>query len=1698
MKKRILSILLAVCMVAAMVPAMPTTASAADTCTCPAKCTDSYKDPDCPVCSSGGTCESRRNRRIYDDSTGITTQFHLQAALDWKDAAHYLYYFPLDADITVSSNITVPENADFVLDLNGHTLSGNHVWAIFKVYGKLTIIDTKGGGKLVDAQGAIKIDGGYVLMKGGTIENCTVSGAVLVQSGTFKMTGGTLKNNECYDGLSFEGRYYPGSIYCISNGTVIIDGRAQVLCCDEDNCGHRGAVCMADDTTLYIDGGAIKGGIYNGGTTHSVGGGTITSTHSGEGAVIEGKIINHGTISGGTYSCQVENKRGRETGEPDGSITGGTFRSTVTNTGSISGGTFHSEVDNQGTISDGTYSETGVVQNTGTISGGTFASEVDNQGTISGGTYSETSVVKNTGAISGGTFLGTVETENGTIEDSAKVSVNFVNEAGETMKTVRVLRGQRITTADLPEFDPTQYGYKKLKYTVGNTDYRDEDKFINEVHFTEDETWVTVTRISPIAYTITCNLNGGIGRETYTYTVTDPDFTLHNPTKDGYVFTGWGGTGLEGTSNMTVTIPQGSIGNRTYTANYRKDWSGEIVVPPSIGYTVVFDTQGGSPVDTKTYLFGNSAEPVLEGVSTTRAGYQLQLWTCGGRLVNLDATVSDLKEYAVNGVITLKARWMPKRTISVSIETQEYTYDGIEKAFEIIGTTLDGFNVTYRQNGHTVEAPVNAGSYDVTVTREEDAAFQAVNVTVPGGLVIQPKEVTVTIDAIPEQTYTGNVMKPAITVSDGTNEIPASEYTVDYTNNSNAGTATVTVTDKAGGNYIFPQITQNFTIKQKSINPAVTMADYVYGTYPGYPEVSGNEGGGTVSVYYSTGIDNGTSDTIWQPWNESLTLNAGTYYMMVTVAETQNYTAGISPVITFQVMSAKYDPPAAPTLDGSTVTINKEYWVKTLEYSLNGGDWVDVPALNNGSFVPAGLGENTGYTLSLRVKASTDGNYAASDAVDCFFMAYNANGGTGTVPSGASASSGNSVTVASGDQLRRDGYTFGGWNTETDGTGTAYAAGSSVTTGATLYAQWTANRYTVTFDTDGGTEIAPKTTVQWTDTVLDGITNPTKNGWKFIGWKYGDVPVTPQTTYRELAVEGSVLRIELKAQWEDIEKPVITGLENGKTYCAPVEFEASDHDGIASVRAGNKVLTADSNGKYTLAAGVGTVTVVVTDKAGNETSVTVTVHHGHTYEWQSANGQYWKKCKFCGDETAKKDIPTITINGADAVCVTQDYTFSFTLPEGATDAVYGYAFENKGDDSLKPTMENGKMVAVISAGVYEPNEGSFKIIAQAKTADGFEIFASKTVALGSEHTDTAPKDHLCDVCGTTLSQHSGGTATCKDRAVCDYCGNEYGEVDSDKHTGGTEIRDAKAATCTAEGYTGDTCCVGCGEKLSAGASIPKVSHTDNHKDHLCDVCGATLSEHTGGTVTCTEKAVCDYCGKRYGEPKGHSYKETVVQPSKYELGGTKHICENCDDQYWTDFTTEDTCTETLMPSGETIHHYCTNNGLEADTTVDVGDNVVLRVFLQDPLGALKRMEDDGIKIYKITEGAEQVVVPSEEKEIVFRSDAPFKEFHQVMLNGLVLDKKYYSVKEGSTVVTLNADFAEELKEGMHLFGILSTDGIAITTFTIETKAAADNDTNAPQTGDNSHMALWIALPFVSGGLLSIMGVYVRKKKHTAR
>ena len=131
---------------------------------------------------------------------------------------------------------------------------------------------------------------------------------------------------------------------------------------------------------------------------------------------------------------------------------------------------------------------------------------------------------------------------------------------------------------------------------------------------------------------------------------------------------------------------------------------------------------------------------------------------------------------------------------------------------------------------------------------------------------------------------------------------------------------------------------------------------------------------------------------------------------------------------------------------------------------------------------------------------------------------------------------------------------------------------------------------------------------------------------------------------------------------------------------------------------------------------------------------------------------------------------------------------------------------------------------------------------------------------------------------------------------------------------------------------------------------------------------------------------------------------------------------------------------------------------------------------------------------EIIKGKGQSIVAGENKEVSFTSNAAFSDFLRVELDGKTLDEKYYTVKEGSTIVTLKADYVATLSVGEHTIGIVSTNGTATTTFTVNAKAVVDNDTKSPQTGDNSHMAFWIALLFVSGAGVIGTTVYGKKKR----
>ena len=169
-------------------------------------------------------------------------------------------------------------------------------------------------------------------------------------------------------------------------------------------------------------------------------------------------------------------------------------------------------------------------------------------------------------------------------------------------------------------------------------------------------------------------------------------------------------------------------------------------------------------------------------------------------------------------------------------------------------------------------------------------------------------------------------------------------------------------------------------------------------------------------------------------------------------------------------------------------------------------------------------------------------------------------------------------------------------------------------------------------------------------------------------------------------------------------------------------------------------------------------------------------------------------------------------------------------------------------------------------------------------------------------------DTCCKGCGAKLESgkvipaagHKGGTATCKDKAVCEVCRQPYGELNKNNHTGGTEVKDAKDATCTENGYTGDTCCKGCGAKLESGKVIPAAGHK-------------------GGTATCKDKAVCEVCRQPYGElDKGNhaDLKKVDAKKATYTKEGniTYWYCAGCG-KYYSDAeaTKEITKADTVIP-----------------------------------------------------------------------------------------------------------------------------------------------------------------------------------------
>ena len=503
---------------------------------------------------------------------------------------------------------------------------------------------------------------------------------------------------------------------------------------------------------------------------------------------------------------------------------------------------------------------------------------------------------------------------------------------------------------------------------------------------------------------------------------------------------------------------------------------------------------------------------------------------------------------------------------------------------------------------------------------------------------------------------------------------------------------------------------------------------------------------------------------------------------------------------------------------------------------------------------------------------------AATLTVKSYTVSFDTNGGSeiGSKIIGWNDKVLDKVTVPT-----KSGYDFTGWKygDKTVAADTVYselAADDSVNS-IILTAQWNVKSgFTVRFDSDGGSKVADKTNVKWTDRVLEGIDAPIKNTYDFTGWKYGNKTVTADTVYSELAIDDSVTSITLTAQWLDIEKPsgnIIVGTNIWNKFLNDITFglffkktqtvniEANDNSAdqvkIEYLLSG-VVLTENelANKTFTLYSGSFNIDpdneyiiyVRLTDAAGN---VQYICSNGIVLDGTAPVIDGVKNLRtYCKAQTVtitENYLMAVKVNGTE---IDLDGHGSFVLsPANGQQTIT--VTDNAGNETtIIVTVNDGHTFDKWSSngdGTHTRKctvEGCVDGLETDNCADtDNDHKCDECGATLSEHTDT-DNNHICDICGEVISDHTGGEATCVKKPVCDTCGNEYGDIDSDNHKGLKHVEKVDA-TKEKEGNIEYWYCEDCGKYFGGENGTKEIEKNDTVIAKLEDDSNSPQTGETG-------------------------------------------------------------------------------------------------------------------------------------------------------------------------------------------------------------------------------------------------------------
>ncbi|WP_193556127.1 InlB B-repeat-containing protein [Paenibacillus ginsengarvi] len=629
---------------------------------------------------------------------------------------------------------------------------------------------------------------------------------------------------------------------------------------------------------------------------------------------------------------------------------------------------------------------------------------------------------------------------------------------------------------------------------------------------------------TPNHYTVTFNSNGGTGVSSQTVSYNNKATAPANPTRTGYTFGGWyTNTGLTTAFAFTTAI----TGNTTLYAKWTLN-----------NYTITFNSNGGTAVSSQTVSYSNKA---TAPAAPTRTGY-----TFGGWYTNTGLTTAFAFTTAITGNTTLYAKW------TLNNYTVTFESNG--------GTAVGSQTVGYNNKATTPTAPTRTGyTFGGWYTNTGLTTLYDFNAAITGNTKLYAKW-------LPNYTVSfnsggGSAVSSQTVASNGLAAAPAAPTKLGHT---------------FGGWYTTAGLTTPASFATAITGNTILYAKWVPHTYTVTFDTYGGTPVGNLIVSYGSKAtapaDPAKTGYTFSGWYTDATLTTPFLFTTVITADTTLHAgwATDSYAVTFhsnggtsvnsQAVSygALIVEPAAPTKVGYTlagwytdvalmdffdfntvITADNELyarWTKdvyTLTFDSKGGTPVTVVTATYDDLIPApGDPTNVGYAFGgwhadeeLKIpfpfpaKITVNTTVYAKWIEGRYTVTFDSNGGTEVTVVTATY---NTPIAAPGDPTR-PGYTFGGWYTDEE-LELAFEFTTAITGDMALYAKWTANEYTITFDSGGGTAVSNQT-VRYNQTAVEPP-DPTQSGFAFGGW-YMNTGLTVPFTF-SMAITGDMV---LYASW---------------------------------------------------------------------------------------------------------------------------------------------------------------------------------------------------------------------------------------------------------------------------------------------------------------------------------------------------------------------------------------------------------------------------------------------------------------------------------------------------------------------------------------------------------------------------------------